>query len=274
MQQKLLFVTRQSPDWRSLADDFGRGLPIDPGRFRPAEKIPGFPDNIVELVDQWNAAMSVDFFSCRSRLKDIADDTLAQLPDARRVSLDQVSGIGSEIEDYVVFFHDDDDWFSPQLPEMLSGLSSDDYDVCVFSLVRLWTETLTLVRRGQQSSTIVGVRQDANFKYQSNNYGLNGRVCDRETLVAMKDHVLASEYGAKRAFRDVYIEQIIGVTAKTPCSASILPAMFSQATMARWHVQRYIATLQALPIPKEVGWITEHITKVTELFSSAVAPSA
>jgi hypothetical protein len=68
MQPKIILVSRQSPDWSALACDFRRGLPIDPTRFTPPERIPGFPRNIAELIGRWNAQMALDFFSCRARL--------------------------------------------------------------------------------------------------------------------------------------------------------------------------------------------------------------
>ncbi len=270
MQQQLLFVTRQSPDWHRLASDFKQGRRIDPIRFRPLESLPGFPENIVDLVDLWNAHMPIDFFSCRALLKEVSSDTIAQLPCARRISYDEVGSVGSlaGIENFVVFFHDDDDWFSPNIADIISGISSVEYDVCVFPLVRLWTDSFTFVRSGQESQVIVGRRRDFGFRYQSNNYGLNGRICDRTTLLAMKDHVFASDYAKQRALRDVYIDQIVGVTAKTPCSALMLPLVFSESNKAREHVLRYVDALAALTIPSELSWIAGRIESLVRMFSA------
>ncbi|HKM62735.1 MAG TPA: hypothetical protein VJY39_09620 [Acidisphaera sp.] len=221
--QRLLFVTRQSPDWRSLAADFRQSRPIDPARFRPTESIPGFPSNIVDLVGMWNAHMHIDFFTCRSRLKDIADATIARVPGASRIAYDDLGRIGPLGRDSIVFFHDDDDWFSPRLATSAEAVSRCDYDVCVFPLPRIGTDTFTFVRPAQGSRVVVGRRQDFHFRYQTNNYGLNGSICDYATLLAMKDHVIASTYADWRGFRDLYVDEIVSATVKTPCAASSLP---------------------------------------------------
>lgn len=267
MQKQLLLVTRQSPDWVGLARDFKQGRPIDPDRFRPAESIPSFPENIVELVDLWNMHSPVDFFSCRARLKEIADDTIAQLPDARRISCDELDSFGAEIENFVVFFHDDDDWYSPDLADYLPANSPDSYDVLVFPLVRLWTDTITFVPDGRNARTVVGQRKNFGFRYQSNNYGVNGSLRQQTPLMTMKDHILASAHAEACALRDLYIDQVIGVTAKSPCSASRLSVIFSEPDKAQEHVRAYVDGLAALEIPPEVSWIAERVDSVIELFS-------
>jgi hypothetical protein len=271
MRQQPLFVTRQSPDWHALASDFKLGRPIDPARFRPAQRLPGFPGNIVELVNLWNTRMPLDFFSCRARLKEISGDTIAQIPGARRISYEEIVSMGSfpEIENFVVFFHDDDDWFSPGMIDVVSRLSPAGYDVCVFPLIRLWSDTFTFVRQGQEARAIVGRTHDFDFRYQSNNYGLNGRICDRATLLAMKDHVLASDHANQRGLRDVYMDRIIGVTVKTPCSALMLPSIFSVPDRARDQVRHYVDALTALAVPAEFGWIADRVGSVARLFSAA-----
>ena len=271
MKQQLVFVTRQSPDWQTLAEDFAQGHYIDPSRFRPAQSIPGFPPNVVELIDSWNTHLSLDFFSCRSQLQKIADDTIAQIAGAQRFSYDQINSTSLENENYVVFFHDDDDWFVPNMSTILSQISAVNYDICVFPLIRLWTDTFTFVRHGQNAQMVVGRKQDFHFRYQSNNYGLNGRICDGATLLAMKDHVLASDYANKRAFRDVYLDQIIGVTAKTPCAASMLPSVFCEPNKARDHIRCYVDALGTLTIPTELGWVGDRVKCLIELFSRVLS---
>ena len=72
------------------------------------------------------------------------------------------------------------------------------------------------MRRSQAAQSVIGRRQDFHFRYQSNNYGLSGRIYDCETLRAMKDHVMASDYANKRDLHGCYVDRIVSVTAKTP----------------------------------------------------------
>ena len=268
MAQQPLFILRQSPDWHSLAADFKQGRAIDPARFRPPEPVPGFPGNIAQLVRMWNEQMGVDFFSCRSRLKEMCEDSIAQVPGARRISYREVESIGPEIENSIAFYHDDDDWFSPHLVDILNEVLPSDYDVCVFPLVRISTQTSTLIRQVGKPAVMVGVPRPFSHRYQSNNYGINGKL-DRATLMGMKDHVNGSEWANTHGLRDVYIDRVLSATAKTPCSAQAMVQNFRDPTKAMDHVRAYVAALQVLQIPADMPWIADRVEKVIELFSEA-----
>jgi hypothetical protein len=271
MTQRLLFILRQSPDWHGLAADFTQGVEIDPIRFRPPEPVPGFPGNIDELIGLWNERFGVDFFTCRSRLKEMCEDSIAQIPGADRISYRDVESFGRQIKKYVAFYHDDDDWFSPDMGTILEEVLPRKYDVCVFPLVRLSAETATLVRQvGKPPAIQVGRPRPFSHRYQSNNYGINGRACDRETFLGMKDHVLASEYANSHGLRDAYIDRIISATAKTPCSAQVLMQVFQEPAEAEEFVRRYVAALGAAVIPDHLPWISDRLKKVVELFTQAL----
>lgn len=134
MRPAIILVSRQSPDWGALARDFRNGLAIDPARFTPPEPIPGFPRNIAELVGRWNAEMALDFFSCRARLKEIAESTIARSPEIVRSDYRSVDQLPRQYNS-ILFFHDDDDWFGPDMADVVSQIPSAGYDVCVFPLV-------------------------------------------------------------------------------------------------------------------------------------------
>ena len=266
MQPTVILVSRQSPDWGALACDFRKGLPIDPARFAPPEPIPGFPRKITELVERWNAEMDLDFFSCRARLKEIAASTVERSPNLVRSDYTKVDRLPRH-DNSILFFHDDDDWFAPDMAEAVSQIPSTGYDVCVFPLVRVWVDTFTFVRRGKGARSIVGRRQDFHYRYQSNNYGLSGRICDSETLRAMRDHVVGSDYANRRGLRDCYVDRIVSVTAKTPCAASMIASLFAPAANAKEIVRGYVDTLRSLIIPAELEWIGSGISDLIELFS-------
>jgi hypothetical protein len=274
MTQQPLFILRQSPDWHSLAADFKQGNKIDPARFRPPVPVPGFPGNIVQLVAQWNETMGVDFFSCRSRLKEMCEDSIAKIPGAKRVSYLDLESIGPEITNYVAFFHDDDDWFAPDMARILEDVLPDDYDICVFPLVRIATLTSTVIRQGGRPDVLVGVPRPFSHRYQSNNYGINGRICNNETLLNMKDHVLGSEFANTKGLRDTYVNRVLSATVKTPCSAQAVAQMFRDPAKARTHVQAYVTAIKALEIPGNLPWIAERLKNVIELFSEALGTPA
>jgi hypothetical protein len=131
----------------------------------------------------------------------------------------------------------------------------------------VWTDTFTSVRRSQAAQSVIGRRQEFHFRYQSNNYGLSGRICDGKTLRAMKDHVMASDYANKCGLYDGYVDRIVSVTAKTPCAASMVPLLFAPGAKAREIVRGYVDTLQALVIPAGFEWIAGGVGGLIDLFS-------
>jgi hypothetical protein len=269
MRPSPIFVTRQSPDWAQLAADFSQGRTIDPARFAPPPSVPGFPRNLPRLIAAWNAQMSVDFFTCRARLRALCDESIASIPNARRYACADVARMAPAADD-IVFFHDDDDWFAPDLAEALPLPGGPAYDVCVFPLIRLWSETVTFVRQGEGATAIVGARHGFSYRYHSNNYGLSGRICDPPTLAAMQDHMLASDHAERRKLRDVYVDRIVGVTAKTPCSASMLKSVFGWPRRAKHEVRRYVDALGRLRFPPDLEWAAARTKHVAQLFEAAI----
>jgi hypothetical protein len=276
MTQQPLFILRQSPDWHSLSADFKAGKKIDPVRFRPPEPVPAFPNRIAEFIGAWNARMGVDFFTCRSRLKDMCDDSIAQIPGARRVSYRDAAAIGPDIKNYIAFFHDDDDWFAPDLLDVLRETMPEKYQVCVYPLVRIAEKTETLMPFAEPPPFVVGMPHPFTHRYQSNNYGLNGEICDKNTLIAMKDHIQASNFASREGLRDTYISRFISATAKTPCSAQTLAKMFRDPDKARNDVERYVKALKQLRVSKELPWIQSRVEKLADLFAEVLgdAPKA
>jgi len=67
----------------------------------------------------------------------------------------------------------------------------------------------------------------------------------------MKDHILAFDFANQRGLRDIYIDKVVSVTAKAPCSASMVPFVFAENP--REQVRCYIAALHALTIPPAIA---------------------
>lgn len=143
----------------------------------------------------------------------------------------------------------------PELPTMLSEVSSEDWDVCVFQLVRLWTETWRFVRPEANVPAIIGERHNFTGRYQTNNYGLTGKSSNYSTMLATKGHLLASEAGFRIELRDIHQDRIAGVTAKTPCCAGMLPIAFADPQHSKELVREYIESLASSTIPAGFDWI-------------------
>jgi hypothetical protein len=267
--RRLVLVTRQSPDWAALSADYRAGREIDRARFRPDPEVPGFPDDLFALIELWNERFAVDFFTCRARLKQIADMMLRRIPFTRRIDFEAFRESGPVEGDALVFFHDDDDWFSPALPALAQKLPLERMDVVVFPLVRLWVETATFIHPGFPIGGVVGRPARFAFRYHTNNYGVNALACRGDVIGRMKEHIAASSFAEIRKFRDFYINAPLGCTLKTPCSASMMAELKKPENEGRQLALRFIAAMEALKIPTEAEWIRDGLDLALDLFRDA-----
>jgi hypothetical protein len=173
----LIFVTRRSPDWAALAADYEACRAIAPERYLPPEPVPSFPENVDLCIDAWNEMFAVNFFRCRQVLKTISENLTRQIHRAVRVDaadLERVVNVFGERRT-LIFFHDDDDWFSPTTYGLLAGLDFGGTNVAVFPLVRFERDTYTFARQGEPARVTVGLRRDFFSRYQTNCYAFGWR---------------------------------------------------------------------------------------------------
>jgi hypothetical protein len=230
--------------------------------------VPGFPDDIVGCIEVWNALFPVNFFRCRQVLSGIADRCLRQVSNARVVPLDAIDQIATVVTQSasLVFFTDDDDWFNPNVYELLSGLDPGQSDIVVFPLVRLGEDSFTFVRKDEPARVVVGRRRDFGHRLQTNNYAITARTALSEHLRYLKDHVLGSVYANQRDLRDIYVDVVISATSKTPCSANLIGLLPHDPAAYRAFIHRYVDNLERLEIPAELDWMTEPLRETVALF--------
>jgi hypothetical protein len=266
---QIIFVSRQSPDWGGLAQDYGAGLPIDPSRYEPRSKVPGFPDDIVACIQIWNDTFPMNFFRCRQALTNISQHSIRQISRAKIISDDRLSELPSIMKGLrvVLFFFDDDDLFAPNTFECLSTLDFGQCDVAVFPLVRFGEETFTFVRRAKTARIVVGRRRNFGHRFQTNNYGVCSGIALSEHLLQLKDHVLGSIHANQENLRDRYFDILISATNKSPCSANVIGGfLHSNQLQYRDFVRRYVENLGRVQIPPELGWMIEPLNETIELF--------
>jgi hypothetical protein len=265
---EVLLACRQSPDWASLAADYRAGRPIDPRRFVPGYAIPGFPADIERIVATWNRVFRIDYFSCRAFIVARAAETLAAVDRAVRVSFGDVDAIVERAarSRFVLFFHDDDDFFAPDLVARLRAHVISHDDVSVFTLPRVHPDLFTFVRDGEPAGAIWGRRKRFDFRYQSNNYGIASRVCSPASLRAMKDHVEASAYANAAGLRDGVYPFPVSATVKTPCAASMLPALLADARAYRKTIAAFADRFAVPDPPEELAWLGAPLAAVAALF--------
>ena len=270
--ERLVFVMRQSPDWKSLSSDYEAGFAIDSRRYKPPGYIQNFPDNIETCISIWNGSFPVNFFRCRQKLKEIAIRLLSKVKNSVLLSATDIPMIPSLMgnENFLLFFHDDDDWFSPDTFERLKAVDVDD-GIVVFPLVRFYTDTFTFVRRSETAALTVGPAKQFDFRYQTNNYAISRKVALTKDLYRLRDHVEASCYANDEVLFDRYFDLLISATNKTPCSASRLQWLLKDRENFRSSISEYIDGLRGISIPSEVCWCVSALKETIELFELVLA---
>jgi hypothetical protein len=269
----VLIGVRQSPDWAALSRDWRGGVAIDPSRYQPPRAIPDFPDDIAKLIARWNAVSAVDFFTCRARLKEIAQATLRRVARSMVVSCGELPRATAVLqgERFILFFSDDDDWFAPELCSVLSAQNFHGAQVAVFPFVRFGRQTATFVHPECPPLTFVGPQRPFSQRYHTNNYGLVSPLWHPSHLAAMQDHFDASAHGDRMGFVDRHFGVIIGATNKTPCAASFLRATVTDAGGFGAAIDRYVRELRSHAIPDPLGWMREPLAATIGLFDAVLA---
>ncbi|MEK6294618.1 MAG: hypothetical protein V4793_25170 [Paraburkholderia tropica] len=255
----VVFVRRQSPDWQSLSRDYRQGLAIDPSRYVPDHPVPGFPDRLVSLIGEWNRRFSIDFFTFRHAVAMLSRRNISAIPDARMLTLDQLSIVAqcASVERCYVYFHDDDDFFAPHLPEVIRAAKTDA-DSIVTPLFRLGSERHSTFVTGDITPDFQwGERKPHDFRYQTNNYGIAARRCTTiAELSALKDHVLASRYADEHGFRDELLP-----------SVSMLHVFRGRRSSHRAAFDAFLASCRhaAEDLPSTYNWLSEPLGKIHRL---------
>jgi hypothetical protein len=267
----IVFVRRQSPDWQSLSQDWRRGAHIDPVRYVPDHSIPYFPDRVDLLIQQWNRRFKIDFFTFRYVVAELSHRSIASIRGARLFTFDQLQAVAdhARTENIYVYFHDDDDFFSPSLPLVIQSAKTQP-DAIVTPMFRFGADgNCTFAREECTPEFLWGRRQPHHFRYQTNNYGLSGRRCTTlPELSALKDHVLASSYADQENYRDEVLPSIISATVKSPGSASALPVFRGGADSHKQYFDRFIERLDIADLPDAYGWMSQPMQMIARLVES------
>lgn len=271
----IAFVRRQSPDWTSLSKDFRAHRPIDPARFVPTHHIPGFPERVDHLIDLWNQWFNIDFFTFRSIVARLSRRNIESISNACIFDIDEIESIlrKASAERSYVYFHDDDDFFSPELPALVQSIDHET-DVVVTPLLRLGNPVLTFVRDGADSDLVIGRRENFHFRFQTNNYGVNGRrIGDRDSVAALRDHVLASSYATDHRYSEIVLPTVISATVKTPASASMLPIMLSGDDRMHRAFVECLDSLDAVDFSARCNWLANPLRDIVRLMRSTIGRS-
>jgi len=270
MLDQVIVAVRASPDWDALARDYRAGDPIDPKRYARSQGTLSFPADIVALVARWNSFCAGDFLPCRSRLKAIAHALLGCLRRCTVVAHTELPSLLERLagQRFVLCFCDDDDWFAPELFEMVWRLDFEGIDAAVFPLVRFEVNSFTLTPCGEPAPFAVGPCFPFVLRYHTNNYLLTPRAVERAGPDALVEHAAASAVANRLGFVDRYFDLIVSATNKSPCSASLLGNVVADADAFQHYVGGYVSNLRRLAIPAPLDWMSPPLGGTIRLFEA------
>lgn len=227
---RIIFACRRAPDWAALSEDFRAGRPVARERYLPAEPVPGFPKAIGRYIARWNRTFRIDFFTFRAEIAALSRASVARVADAAAVASGDPAlfDLAEANPGALVYFHDDDDFFAPDVAEATSRADPSS-DVVVTPLFRIGVPTFTFVPPGVEAAILWGEARAFDTRFQSNNYGLRaGGAAGGAALSGFADHVEASERADRVALRTECLSRPVSATVKTPGSASVLSRVFGR----------------------------------------------
>jgi hypothetical protein len=267
MIDQIVLAMRTSPDWGLLARDYAAGIRVPPSRYFPFHDL-RFSRDIPQLIERWNRLSALSYFACRHKLREIADDSLAQVEHVIRTEWTRVPSLLDELGEVrlLLFYHDDDDWFHPALADLLHRIDVQAIDAVVFPFLRLASTITTFTHEGTPTAGAIGRVEPFRYRYCTNNYGLTSRALAQWSKLV--EHTMASETAQALNFTDLQVDKVISATSKTPCSASWLAKLPDDASGFERYVMDYVEILEAARIPAESRWIEAPLRKTLELFRS------
>ena len=268
MIDHVLLAMRASPDWAEFARDHAAGITVSPDRYLPLDN-PHFPRDIGPLIERWNQFSNISYFVCRKHIRDIAADSLSRIRDTTLIRSTDVPQVLERLGDdqCLLFYHDDDDWFHPELVHILRGLALDaaSFDVAVFPFLRLASNMVTFTNDGLPTASALGSYEPFRFRYCTNNYGLTRRALATGPL-ELVEHIDACNRATALEFADTYCDVIVSATSKTPCSASWLHKLPDDLEAFRNYVQAYVAVLRRFSASPAAYWMETELQKTISLF--------
>ena len=280
---KVLFARRQSPDWEMISRHYRNGDTVDPSWFVPQEDLPGFPTDIVELIGNWNKAFSIDFFTFRARVAKKSRANISAIPASLSFSYDDPALLEAmtALPAALVYFHDDDDFFSPRIAEAVVGIEAQ-CDALVSPLFRIGSGTSTFVKPEVGSDYIWGAKGAFHMLFQSNNYGLRaGFFSNPADILEFKDHVMASAAAIRLGLNVCDIATPLSATVKTPASASMLKTIVGPRAMVLRRLglsglrtdyfQKLLDSSKMDGVPDEYDWVKEPLEDIRTMVSCILA---
>ncbi len=262
----VVLLRRQSPDWAAMSADFRAGRPVDPARYVPSHPIPAFPEHVDRLIGEWNRRFRVDFFTFRAELAAMSAASTQNVRGAIRVSFEEMDGVAelARRQEFYLFPHDDDDFFSPALAEVVGDAPGSD--AVVTPLYFIGRQASTFCRPGCIPDHMLAAARPHQHRFHSNNYAIHSRrlqsVAD---VAAVKDHIDASRHAERHAFSETVLPRVISATVKTPASASMLTQTFQGWRRRRRVFKETQRTLRSLQLPPGFEWVSEPSARIAEL---------
>lgn len=208
----------------------------------------------------------------RAFIASLSRQNLAAVRGATHFDHDDVLGLTALAarRTFLLFFHDDDDFFADG---MLARLNAVDMaaDTCVFPLLRVHQDLVTFAPPESDIDFTWGRRQPFFYHFHTNNYGIHSRLCTVANLKGLTDHIDGSAYALQAGFSQAVLPFVVSATVKTPCSASMMPALLSDPPQFLRQMAGFAARFADPRLPAQYAWLERPLRQIADLFTRVLS---
>lgn len=253
--QPVRICIRQSPDWRNSSRE---DLLENSRTFcRMVGAATGLHENFIsDIVNVWDATFPIPFFEVRAVMKDIAQENLHDIKNAKCMSVEESkrSSIGSQT---LYFFIDDDDWLHPDLWQRLASHVDAKTDGYIFGNILCVSN--------------IELRPVENGCY-TNNYAVATDFLRRteNAIDRVDQHWDAHQVFHQPSFRLAHLPLYLSATNKHPASTMKLKDGLEGHELSgnrlRHLVQKYVDESAVASVPSQAEWVAPYWRRTRELF--------
>lgn len=234
-----------------------------------AEQRQGF----LTAIRLWNRTFSMSYFEYRQRLKEIAELSWTRIRNLDLVlRRPDLSAILDSLDEYIVLPVDDDDWFHPDIADVLRRRWRPSVDAFHWP-DGLYRPVPFQERFDQSAHQIRLILRKLHADFATNGYALT-RTGLSKCKAPLRGRVLAFHWAAGKTYRQDGFECCLVDRPLSASNKSLASRTNLQSLVDRSHLLRNVPHLmrRTTDIPQSLHWTREYIA-LTESLNLALCPT-
>ena len=257
---KKYIYLRSSLDWKELKsiDDY-----LEANRYaRPLMK--DWLSRLVWAIKEWDATFNIKYFEFRERMKEITMSNLSRIGEATIVTKSEKEIFKNEMDDFVIYPIDDDDWVSEDLFDIVCcDLEKEDVVVWPFGFFRSSHIMVTDIKK-----PIDNIRW-----IYSNNAVLTRKGYEKFCGICtecdfLEDHREADEHCGMNGCSIKVIHKALSAYNHSPGSATKLWGLSGGNKTSQDNIISLISDYKKIPtVPDDLDWSLPYAERAWDLIS-------